>query len=982
MKRKIILLGCLITIFLLIFAFSATTSAATIVNSGSCGDNVTYTLDSDGLLTISGTGDMRYYSHTDDIPWYGKSVENIVISDGVTSIRGYAFYDCTGLISITIPDSVTSIGDKAFYGCTGLTSITIPDSVTSIGDSAFSNCTGLTSIIIPDSVTIIGDYTFEDCTGLKSITIPDSVTSIGEYAFSGCTKLTSITIPDSVTNIDFRAFYGCTGLTSITIPDSVKSINNSAFSGCTNLSTVKVRDGFLPTLLNSKISENTTLRDTVAHIEITSGKEISNSVFSGLSKLISVKIPESVTTIADTAFLSCTSLESIEVDKNNEDYCSVDGVLYSKTMRRLYVYPVSKPDTEFTVPSKVVRFSPYAFANTKYLEKFTIPDTVTIVDEYLFYNSTGLKEITLNSNIRSIGDYAFANCSVLKKINYNANQITSLSSTVFNNSGKNVQGITVTFGDNITTVPSYIFNGNSANVKNVHVGEKVSYFGIYAFYNCSSVEKVYITDIDKWLTTSFSNNTSNPLRYAKELYVNNEKYDTLKLDKTGSVSINSYAFYGFSGLNSVDIKANSVYINNYAFTGSGLKNLTLTSDNSGSIGSSAFYGCTSLNSLRIGNGITSLGSSAFKGCSSLESVIVPVSVTTINSEAFADCKKLKDIYILNAECIASDSAQNTVYKNALIHSHAGYSVEEYANRYGFDFDPIHIGVGEYFTSAKCTEPGEKYQKCKYCDAWANTSSVPALGHKTVTDKAVAATFTKTGLTEGSHCSVCNTVIKKQETVPTLGHKTVTDAAVAATCTKTGLTEGSHCSVCNTVIKKQETVKALGHDFTGTARTNADGSISYKCTSCDEYGATVKPAEKKLDEITDTKRLTQDNVDVLVAPVEMTASTVLASANGAKLVDENGKEVTNGEKPLATGMKVILGKTSVTISVAGDVDGSGDISVSDARLALRVAVKLDTLTGADFTSADVDFSGDISVSDARLILRAAVKLDDPKKAWVK
>ena len=1240
MKRKFILLSCLIASMLLIFAFGITasaeettteaTSAPTIVASGSCGegeclygdemgDNVTYVLNSDGLLTISGTGaigDCRYGAgpwdwHSFFSYYYPYKINAVVILNGVTSIGDYAFNGCNGLTNITIPDSVTSIdndafsecpdlvnievssgnsvyhssanclietetkklisgcknsviptdgsvtsiGDSAFYGCTGLTSITIPDSVTSIvygafrgctgltsikiganllssvlssslyedesgnytlkniirnieitsgeaipdlafsgytnltgvtiadsvtsiggwafssctkltsitipdsvtsiGDWAFNKCTGLTSITIPDSVTSIGECAFCGCTGLTSITIPDSVTSIGEYAFSGCTGLTSITIPDSVTSIGQYAFSGCTGLTSITIPDSVKSINNSAFFGCTNLSTVKIRDGFLPTLLNFKISENTTLRDTVAHIEITSGKEISNSIFSGCSKLISVKIPESVTTIADTAFLSCTSLESIEVDKNNEDYCSVDGVLYSKTMRRLYVYPACKPGTEFTVPSKVVRFSPYAFANNKHLEKFTIPDTVTIVDEHLFYNSTGLKEVILNSNIKTIGDYAFSGCSVLKKINYNANQITSLSNTVFENSGKNGQGITVTFGDNITTVPSYIFNGNSANVKNVHVGEKVSYFGSYAFYNCSAIEKVYITNIEKWLTTRFDSSSSNPLCYAKELYVNNKKFDTLKLDKTDSVSINSCAFDNFSGLKTVDIKANSVYINDYAFTGSGLKNLTLTSDNgitvrdsfenctslgkvslkagtsiniyssafigctsiktvsltaddtisvgnfafngctsltsvnmsdaydnSGSIGSSAFYGCTSLNSLRIGNGITSIGSSAFKGCSSLESVIVPVSVTTINSEAFADCKKLKDIYILNAECIASDSAQNTVYKNALIHSHAGYSVEEYANRYGFDFDPIHIGVGEYFTSAKCTEPGEQYQKCKYCDEWANTSSVPALGHKTVTDKAVAATCTKTGLTEGSHCSVCNTVIKKQETVPALGHKAVTDKAVAATCIKTGLTEGSHCSVCNTVIKKQETVKALGHDFTGTVRTNADGSISYKCTRCDEYGATVKPAEKKLDEITGTKRLTQDNVVVLVAPVEMTARTVLASANGAKLVDENGKEVTNGEKPLATGMKVILGKTSVTISVAGDVDGSGDISVSDARLALRAAVKLDTLIGADFTSADVDFSGDISVSDARLILRAAVQLDDPKKAWIK
>ena len=1265
MKRKIILFSCLIISLLLVFAFSITASAATIVESGSCGTNVTYTLDSDGLLTVSGTGEMKnnYWS-----PW-GTEVKSVIISTGVTSIGNYAFEGCTGLTSITIPDSVTSIGNRAFYNCTELTSITIPDSVTSIGEGAFRGCTGLTSITIPDSVTSIGESAFYCCTGLTSVTIPDSVTSIGWNAFYGCTGLEKIEVASentvyhssgncliatesktlilgcknsviptdgSVTSIRNYAFEGCTGLTNITIPDSVTNIGGNAFYCCYYLKVTKapfdiVKSGVFTSSQRSKLKnvsidsidqwcsydftndsyfdnvENlymngdllttVTISDDYSKITADTFKNIkciekfeideNSSLYKlgtngelclkdgtvlafpylrktlriengfdfdklqYMTNLESVSIAADVEEIPDGAFKNCVALKEITVDEGNENYCVVDNVLYSKTMRRLYVYPACKTGTEFTVPSKVVRFSPYAFANTKYLEKFTIPDTVTMADEHLFYNSTGLKEITLNSKIRSIGDYAFANCSVLEKINYNANQITSLSSTVFNISGKNGQGITVTFGDNITTVPSNIFYGNNAKVtdiyigsnatsigsyafynclfvKNVHVGENVSSFGSYAFCNCSSIEKVYIADIEKWLSTSFSNNTSNPLRYAIELYVNNEKYDTLKLDKTDSVSIKSNAFYGFKGLSSVDIKANSVYISDYAFSGSELKNLTLTSDNGitvrdsfenctsletvslkagtsiniyssafngcktiktvsltsddtlsvgssafcgcaslvsvnmsdapGTIGSSAFNGCSALNSLRIGNGITSIGSSAFKGCSSLEIVIVPVSVTKINSEAFADCKKLKDIYILNAECIASDSTQNTVYKNSLIHSHAGYSVEEYANLYGFDFDQIHIGESEKFVSAKCTDTTEQYEKCKYCDEMANPALIPAiihafvhheakaptcteigwdaydtcsrcdyttyvekaaLGHNLVNHEAKAPTCTEIGWDAYDTCSRCDytTYVEKaalghdfvnhKAKAPTcteigwdaydtcsrcdyttyiekaaLGHKAVTDAAVAPTCTKTGLTEGSHCSVCNTVIKKQETVKALGHDFTGTARTNADGSISYKCTRCNEYGGTVKPAEKKLDEITGTKRLTQDNIDVLVAPVEMTASTVFASANGAKLVAENGKEVTNGEKPLATGMKVILGKTSVTISVAGDVDGSGDISVSDARLALRAAVKLDTLIGAYFTSADVDFSGDISVSDARLILRAAVQLDDPKKSWIK
>ena len=180
----------------------------------------------------------RDASKTELLACSAVATGEITIPNSVTSIGGYAFYECTGLTSVTIPNSVTSIGEGAFYKCTGLTSVTIPNSVTSIGERAFSSCSSLTSITIPNSVTSIGNGAFSYCISLTSVTIPNSVTSIGSSAFSGCSSLTSITIPNSVTSIGDGAFSGCSGLTSITLPNSVTSIGDYAFYLCKSLSAI------------------------------------------------------------------------------------------------------------------------------------------------------------------------------------------------------------------------------------------------------------------------------------------------------------------------------------------------------------------------------------------------------------------------------------------------------------------------------------------------------------------------------------------------------------------------------------------------------------------------------------------------------------------------------------------------------------------------------------------------------------------------
>lgn len=197
-----------------------------ILHEGESGD-LKWVLYENGLLEITGSGEMSWSYSYDSSPWYAyrDSITSVTIGDGVTSIGYYAFYECTGLTLINIPDGVMSIGNYAFYKCTGLTSITIPDSVTSIGKEAFNGCVALESITVSEGNTVYhsnGDCLIETASktliaGCRNSVIPadGSVTSIGEYAFYGCEGLTSITIPDSVTSIGEKTFYNCSKLETI-----------------------------------------------------------------------------------------------------------------------------------------------------------------------------------------------------------------------------------------------------------------------------------------------------------------------------------------------------------------------------------------------------------------------------------------------------------------------------------------------------------------------------------------------------------------------------------------------------------------------------------------------------------------------------------------------------------------------------------------------------------------------------------------------
>ncbi len=234
-----------LAVLVTIFVISQIPAKAAVVSGtfGASGDNLTWELDNETYtLTISGSGPMYYYGYDDDQPWYEyrSVIKSVRITDGVTSIGGYAFSWCSNLTSITIPDSVTSIGEGAFEGCSGLTSITVESGNTKYHSSG--NCLiatfsktlilGCNNSIIPadGSVASIVERAFDVCSGLTSITIPSSVMSIGESAFVGCSNLTKVYISSPSIVAELTSSNECGELiyraTAILIDSAITSVPN------------------------------------------------------------------------------------------------------------------------------------------------------------------------------------------------------------------------------------------------------------------------------------------------------------------------------------------------------------------------------------------------------------------------------------------------------------------------------------------------------------------------------------------------------------------------------------------------------------------------------------------------------------------------------------------------------------------------------------------------------------------------------------
>ena len=549
------------------------TQKRTIVAEGTCGDNLIWALDDEGLLTIDGSGEMDDYSLDTATPWASNKdkLKRIWLSEGITKIGSYAFYECASITgSLTIPDSVTEIGEWAFYKCTGLTGdLAIPDNVIKIGDHSFDRCYGFKgSLIISDGVTEIGKNAFYNCSGFSgSLTIPDGVTYIGDGAFYYCINFTGpLTLPNNITSIGNDVFNSCYSLTgSLEIPDSVSKIGEYAFFGCDFTGSLTIPDSVTDIGKRAFSSSGFTGTLTISK-NITSIKDwtFGASNFTG-----ALNIPNSVTCIGNNAFRACDFTGSL------------------------------------TIPDSVTEIGDDAFAYCDGLTgTLTIPESVTVIGDSAFRECTGLTgDLIIPDSVTSIGEYAFSKCSGFTG--------------------------TLTISNNITTIPKYTFNGCEGFSGSLIIPNGVIEIGEYAFYACDGFSETLtisntVTSIGSYAFSGCHNFTGTLMipdsvteigEYAFWCCCNFK--GTLTIPDSVTL-IGNHAFYSCQGFSSLILPNSITSIEDWVFCSCNFTGTLIIPESITSIGDDAFWGCDFTGTIIIPDSVTSIGSNAFVLCRGID----------------------------------------------------------------------------------------------------------------------------------------------------------------------------------------------------------------------------------------------------------------------------------------------------------------------------------------------------------------------------
>ena len=482
----------------------------------------------------------------------GELVTELIIPEGVTTIKGYTFDGCKCLTSITIPTSLKSIGNDAFNDCKNLKAVHISDLLAWCNiDYLTDNKAYVTNpLFYANNLFLNGELVTE-------LVIPDGIKEIKRNAFMGC-SFTSIFIPNSVEIIGAGAFYNCNSFTSVEIPSSIKSIGLSAFYCCDNLEEIHISDlvawcnidfntGSANPISNS--SSHTTAKtkklylngELVVDLVIPSGIiNIKDYTFYNYKQLSSVTIPADIVSIGNQTFANCQNLKtiynksSLKFQKGSSEYGniaeyanviltgneSIQGDYVFRTVSNTnYLVAYIGNEAEIVLPErydgwKKYIIGEYAFYDCENLTSVTISSGVTYVGDYAFMGCGNLTNIVISNSVTGIGRYAFGSCHGLKSVtlpssvtriewgafSYCSNlidfKISDGGSSLWLAGGAftSMPLESLYLGRNINldqSTPSTAF-GKMYKLNTIVIGDCVTSIEDYMFYNCENIKNIYL----------------------------------------------------------------------------------------------------------------------------------------------------------------------------------------------------------------------------------------------------------------------------------------------------------------------------------------------------------------------------------------------------------------------------------------------------------------------------------------------------------
>ena len=779
-----------------------------------CGENLTWEF-ADGILTISGTGDMYDYSSADPAPWSAKNndISEITVLDGVTSIGDNAFHSCCAESIDLQCTSLVSIGKNAFSRCTMLTSIFIPESVQSIGSEAFSLCEGLSMVELPTTLTKIPDGIFTDCTLLDSITIPDTVTEIGANAFLRCTAFILEKLPAGIKSIGAAAFANCGNIESLALPGTLESIGEAAFNG-----TAIDKASFAGTperwtaiggdaccIAQDKIDflEHTCdfsgwKYDEHKHWQqCTCGKTQNEGAHTGTGKTCDV----------------CGAVLSEALGSGSIG----DGLSWSLSRSGALTISGSGKMPDF---SSVANAAPWDKQKDK-IQSVVIESGVQSISGGAFSGCTALEKVSISDTVAQIDLNAFGGCTALAEFDVAAENETFSS----------VGGVLFSADKELLRYPV----GKSADYT-VPSGTVAIAGG--AFKDCAKLESLVIPD--------------------------------------SVTAIGESAFENCAALKRITLPKSIAKLEASCFSGCAALAEIALPDSVKTLGEKVFSGCAALKSVKIPAEVTVIPTEAFSGCSALESITIPKSVSHIKERAFDGCTALKKVDYLGSDTDWSQVTKETG-NNALDNAEKSFTRTDHEHKYTDTVIPptctergctVHLcscgdkredsytpPLGHSYkggicvrcgildpnkdiphkhdfiptvTKPTCMSEGFTTYTCS-CGECYTKDYVSAVGHKTQLQNAKAVGCLTGGYTGDEVCTVCGKVFKQGSVIFALGHDPQPARVKAPTCTESGYTGDLICMRCGDMTQIGKTVAAAGHKFFGGV-----------CSVCGTKGAEAAP----------------------------------------------------------------------------------------------------------------------------------------------